>query len=186
MPSLWHLLVVLYLHWALCLSPFWGVVDDNIFSKACLSLMFIQPDSACSVALFHFLLCFMSFNISDLLSGFADWKAIWSESSSLPSCHIQSHPLNPTSECFLCFCAMRPPVVSEQWGETLALCCTFLNCHCPEEHQAFFTFRDPSPNSCHCHMIAFMVSLTAWPNTGSSDSYDLQKSLHPHSALYQR
>lgn len=76
--------------------------------------------------LFHFLLCLVTFNISYLLSGFADQKAIWSESSSLPSCHSQQPSLTPTSECSLCFCAVCPSVVSDQWGEALALCCTFL------------------------------------------------------------
>lgn len=132
------------------------------------------------LALWHtcFLLCLVTFNISYLLSGFADQKAIWSEPSSLPSCHSQKRPLNPTLERFLCFCAVCPSVVSDQWGEALALCCTLWNClfnYCSEVHQTCFTFRDPG----HCHMIASMVSLTLWPDTGSSDSYDLQKVFIP-------
>lgn len=153
--------------------PLWCVIDDDIFSKTYLSLRFIQPDTACSVAhLFSALPC----DFQHLLSPF--WF-FWPESDLTralfpPFLSQPKRPLNPTLERFLRFCAVCPSVVSDQWGEALALCCTLWNClfnYCPEGHQTCFTFRDPG----HCHMIASMVSLTLWPDPGSSDSYDLQK-----------
>lgn len=106
-PSLWHLLILLYLHWAVYLFLDWYILCSiafptkvlSVWHLANLALLWFTLPPLVSVCPITSIICSRPFFV------FAEQRTIWLQCPPHPQClfllHLQLHPPNFISESFL-------------------------------------------------------------------------------------